>query len=151
MKEIVLKKYFEGSVPAEELAADVRDARQQVGPRAFVIYIEDMQDEDFRVTNAMAVQLCKDVLRGAIPPALLQPIGFALIASDKFTFDGDEIEGEVIHDWAGPKVNLPLHLGSVERFRKWLSKEEPYPEKKGLRAGTGEIISITEKRSIKPA
>lgn len=148
MREEILKCYFEGTVSAERLSADVKDARQKVGKGAVAVYIEDMQGEDFTVTRDMAIQLCDDVLRGALPPHLLQPIGFALIASDKFIFDGDTIEAEVIHDWSCPEVNYPLTVETVQQFKKWLRQEEPYPEKKGLASSEGKIISVTEKRRL---
>lgn len=110
-----------------------------------------MRDE-FSVTRQMAVRLCDAVLKNELPAEALATIGFCLIASDKFTFDGDDdpILADVIADWSCPEVNYALTLENVERFRKWLLGMEPYPEKPPLRESNGRVVSVTEKRRPKP-
>ena len=110
-----------------------------------VVSIEDMEDE-FTVTAAMLVRLCDVVLQGELEPDALHSIGFALMASDAFCWDGDEddVLANVIGDWSCPEVNYPLTLENVKRFRSWLTRSEAYPQKPTLKAG-GNIVSITEK------
>jgi hypothetical protein len=150
MREDVLRKFFEGTCTAEELANDVENAIEQTGPKNFVVPIEDMEKE-FTVTADMAVELCDAVLENRLPPGALEAIGFALMASDRFTWDGDsdEVLASVIADWAAPGINYPLSRENVRNFRAWLTRVMPYPAKPPLRKGTFDNIgSITEKRWI---
>src|SRR4029077_5502422 len=112
------------------------------------VKIKDM-DQNFALTRAMLVSLCDEVSRGTLAPEMLRPIGFPLIASDKFDFpdDDDDVFREVVHDWSCPEVNYPLTLENVRRFRKWLLNEEPRPKKGEPREG-GKIVSILEKKQI---
>jgi len=70
------------------------------------------------------VRVCDTVIRGDIRPATLKAIGFFLLASDHFAWDGDTQQGglvaETVYDWAGPEVNYPLTLENVVRFRERL-------------------------------
>jgi hypothetical protein len=97
----------------------------------------------------MAIALCDAVLDGELPPEALEIIGFALLASDRFFWDGDEnpVLVDVIHDWSAPEVNYPLTQESVKRFRRWLSGQEQYPVKPTSISG-GKLISWKEKRRV---
>ncbi|HEY6302437.1 MAG TPA: hypothetical protein VIX14_05170 [Terriglobales bacterium] len=106
-------------------------------------------NKDFAVTADMAVRLCDAVLRGQLSPAALQAIGFALMASDKFGWDGDD--EVVMADWSCPEVNYPLTFDNVQRFRAWLMRTETYPTKPPLTSDRGDLISVTEKKSLRPS
>ena len=90
MREQVLRDFFEGRSSAAELERDVAGSTKGTGPRASVVSIEDM-DKDFVVTADMAVRLCEAVLRGELLPDTLHTIGFALMASDRFQWDGQPV------------------------------------------------------------
>jgi hypothetical protein len=147
MREQKLRDFFEGRASAAELARDVKGSTSISGIVSKVS-IEDMA-ETFTVSSAMAVRLCDAVLNGELPADDLEAIGFALVASDRFEWDGDEDEvlADVIGDWSAPEINYPLTIDNVKKFRSWLTREEPYPSKPPLAAGDGEIISFTEKKA----
>jgi len=150
MRETVLREFFEGKVTAAELARDVAGSTTSTGQRTSLVSIEDM-DEEFVVSANMAVSLCDAVLRGDLRPETLKTIGFALSASDKFCWDGDddEVLANVIADWSCPEINYSLNLENVERFRAWLTRNKPYPAKPELAKGGGNIISVTEKKPLR--
>ena len=133
MKEAVLRDFFLGKVSAAELAADVKGSRKMVSAIQSQTAIVDM-DSEFEVTPEMLIKLCDAVLAGELPAPDLEIIGFALQASDTFTWDGDVVPevADVTADWSCPSINYPLTLENVQRFRRWLTKEEPYPEKPAI-------------------
>jgi hypothetical protein len=147
--EQVLRGFFEGIVPATELASDVASSLRQTGPTSDEVAIVDMQDE-FVVRPEHAVRLCVAVLNRELPAEGLCVIGFALMASDKFYWDGDENEvlANVIADWSCPEVNYPLNEESVKRFRAWLLHEESYPEKPSSTSGADKLVSLRRKRTL---
>jgi hypothetical protein len=130
MREQILRQFFEGKSSATELAGDVSGSTRQSTPTVSITSVEDM-DGDFRVTSDMGVRLCDAVLSGDLPAESLRTIGFALEASDRFHWDGDEDEvlASVIADWSCPEINYPLTIENVARFRAWLMRVEPYPPK----------------------
>ena len=146
MRETVLRDFFEDKATATELARDVSGSITQKSQRLSTVSIEDM-DKEFTVTSAMLVRLCDVVVQGELEPDALNAIGFALMASDAFCWDGDEddVLANVIGDWSCPEVNYPLTVENVKRFRAWLARTEPYPPKPPLRTG-GNVISVTEKK-----
>jgi hypothetical protein len=150
MREQMLRDFFEGRTSAAELAGDVKGSTSTSGILSKVS-VEDMS-EQFPVSSTMAVRLCDAVLSGELPAANLQTIGFVLIASDRFEWDGDkdEVLASVISDWATPEINYPLTIENVRKFRSWLTREEPYPTKPPLSKAdgnaSGHVISITEKK-----
>jgi len=152
MREQVLRQFFEGKSSATELARDISGSTKQSTPTVSMTFVEDM-DSDFRVTCEMGVALCEAVLSGDLPAESLRTIGFALEASDRFHWDGDEDEvlASVIADWSCPEINYPLTIENVARFRAWLMRIEPYPPK-GKPASTKQsdrLISVHEKKRIR--
>ena len=150
MREIVLRDFFLGRTTALELGRDLLGSTKKVGPISFVIEIEDMEDE-FAVTREMLVSLCDTVLSGQLPPQDLSAIGFALLASDSFIWDAENVMGDIIHDWSCPEINYPLTLDNVERFKNWLLELEPYPTKHRLVSPSKKperLISRIEKKSL---
>lgn len=151
MREKVLRDFFRGTVSGTELARDVAGATKQTSQVTSVTSVEDM-DEEFVVTAEMAVRLCDAVLQGELPAHNLATIGFALMASDKFCWDSDtdDVLTNVISDWSCPEINYPLTLDNVARFRAWLLRAEPYPEKPQAAQTAGKIMSFREKKSVRP-
>jgi len=114
----------------------------------WAIEIEDMET-DFEVTRPMLVSLCDAVLSGQLPAEELSTIGFALAASDRFSWDREDLVGAVIYDWSCPEISYPLTRDNVERFRNWLLELEPYPPRPFSLAPAneeGRLISRTEKK-----
>ena len=123
-----LRDFFLGSVSGRELAEDVKGSTSQPSSMVTQHHIVDMA-ENFEVTPQMAIKLCDAVLQGELTATDLRNIGFAIVASDRFDFDGETVLGEVLHDWSAPEVNNPLTPANVKRFKRWLQGSEPYPTK----------------------
>ena len=98
MREAVLCEFFRGSASVAELRADLAGTVFQCGKvREYVI--ADMA-ADFEVTPAHLVRACDAVLAGELAPAALQVIGFCLVASDRFLWDGDTPQGALVAETA---------------------------------------------------
>jgi hypothetical protein len=150
LREETLKRFFLGEVAASDLAKDVAGSTKRFDSIASRVDIEDMETE-FCVTRSMLSSLVDAVLHGSLPPDALETVGFTLMASDKFAWDGDadDVLANVIADWSCPDVNYPLNLENVAKFRAWLAGEEQYPvgPTEGATHG-GRLISVKQKKSI---
>jgi hypothetical protein len=150
MKEEILRRFFEGQVTAEEVGADIAGSTKRISDILSYQSIDDMES-DFKVTRSNLLDICDAVLSGKLPPKFLREIGFALVGSDRFFWDGDEDEllADIIYDWSCPEVNYPLDIDSVRKFKSWLTGEEPYPTKpSNIVNYDGKLISVTVKKSI---
>ncbi len=150
MREQTLRHFFEGKCSAKDLARDVTGSTRQATQLTAITSIEDM-DDDFEVTAGMAVRLCDAVITHDLPPMALQTIGFALMASERFYWDGDkdDVLASVIADWSCPEINYPLTLENVQRFRAWLTRAEVYPSKPAPSVSGGNVISVHEKKAVR--
>jgi len=127
MRERVLRDFFLGKASAARLSKNVEGARRQVGDITWLVSIEDMEAE-FTITRPMLVALCDAVLAGEILPHQLKTIGFALLASDHFSWD-DDLVSDITADWSAPEINYALTLENVAKFKRWLLGTEQYPPK----------------------
>ena len=122
MHEEVLKRFFLGEISASELADDLSGSLVE---RRGVTYhpIKDMS-VNFEVRSEHLVRLCDAVLGGEIEAKYLQAVGFCILASDHFEYDTDtregDLVGETVFDWSAPKVNYPLTIENVRKFRERL-------------------------------
>ncbi len=146
MHEEVLRRFFEGAVSAEKLASDVRGSVTHFDQVRSSVRIVDMASE-CQVTRPALILLCDAVLSGSLSPDSLATVGFALEASDKFLWDGDEDElvADIIADWSCPEVNYPLTVENIRRFKQWLTDAEPYPTRPTGQLPGGTIVSVVEK------
>ena len=123
MHESLLKEYFDGVVGAVALQKDLVGAVKKTGAISSSQSIVSMVN-DFEVRPNHLVKLCDEVLAGNLQPADLEVIGFCLIASDHFCWDGDVPPGDVIaetvHDWSAPEVNYRLTIDTVKKFKQRL-------------------------------
>ena len=122
MREEVLKRFFLGEVNAKVLADDL--AGSLVERRDVTYYpIKDMSD-DFDVLPEHLVSVCDAVLSSVIEAKYLEAIGFCIVASDRFEYDTDTPEGglvgETVLDWSEPRVNYPLTIENIRKFRERL-------------------------------
>lgn len=149
MRQQVLAAFFAGAASAAELATDLAGAEERVSNIESLIKIKDMQSE-LVVTREMALRLCDAVLGNELPPTALATLGFALLASDYFVWDGDDVLGEIIADWSCPEVNYALNLENVRRCRAWLAGEEAYPGRSNAVPPPGSrVVSIRRKRGLR--
>jgi len=150
MREIILREFFLGQVTPEVLTKDVLGSVQQIGPIEFSVEIEDMSEE-FSVTREMLVSLCDAVLSRKFPASELSTIAFALEASPSFVWDGEDLMGRVIDDWACPEINYPLTFENVQKFKNWLLELGPYPTKLVPRPSSkGERLVVVRKKRFLP-
>jgi hypothetical protein len=72
--------------------------------------------------------VCNAVLEGEIQAGFLEAIGFCLVSSDAFHWDGSSPQGgrvaEVVYDWSAPEINYPLTPPNVRAWRSRLHGEE---------------------------
>ena len=143
----MLARFFNGTITGAALANDLEGSEKQVSTLQSTVEIEDMQEE-FVVSRAMAIGLCDAVLNNELQPESLATIGFALMASDRFVWDGNDVLGDIIADWSCPEINYQLTLANVGRFRRWLGGVEEYPAKPTLEknaSAESRLISIRGK------
>lgn len=120
MREQVLRDFFLGALSAGDLRDDLAGALVPASRQVTHHPITDM-DVDFEVRAVHLEALCTAVVDGDLEPWMLEPIGFALVASDRFWWDGDAVDGqrvaEAAYDWASPVVNYALTRETAARFR----------------------------------
>src|ERR1051325_8085937 len=123
MHESVLRDYFAGKTGAAELRADLSGAVVATGPRSSSQHIQDMA-ADFELRPEHLIRLCDAVLSGELEPGNLQTLGFCLVASDHFSWDGDvppgDVVAETVHDWSAPEINYRLTRDTARKFRQRL-------------------------------
>ncbi len=147
MREQVLADFFAGAATAAALAAHLAGTEERIAERTSLVRIEDMAGE-FSVTREMLIALCDAVLTRDLQPDALSTVGLALMASDRFIWDGEQILGDVIADWSCPEINYPLNPESVRLFRAWLTEEKPYPGKPVLPVGNKQVVSVRRKERV---
>jgi hypothetical protein len=149
MDERILANFFLGKITERELASNVAGSVTHPAKKVSVVHVRDL-DKPFFITRQMAVLLCDAVLEGDVSPALLEPIGFTIVTSDRFEWEEDDLVGKVFHDWACPQINYELTMENVTRFKRWLLNEEPYPEKPASsETEVGNLIGIKHRKSTK--
>jgi hypothetical protein len=123
MKEKTLKDFFEGYITAYDLADDLSDIKDRKNFDIADYYVRDLKEE-YEITSECLIKICDAVLNGTIVPNLLEAIGFCLIASDYFSWDGDTPDGfkvsEITSWWSAPKINYQLNEESVKKFKQFL-------------------------------
>ena len=152
MREATLRDFFLGLVPAQQLAVEAAAAVEEIGRGARRVHVEDM-GQSFAITSPMLVSLCDAVARGDLPPRLLEPIAFAIIASENLEWDfDDDVQGRVLYDWSSPEINWELTTENVAMFRGWLTGElQPPPVPKlPFDLPNGRVVSRTEKAWVPP-
>ncbi len=123
MHEATLRDFLLGSVTGDVLREDLVGTVEHLGDRTSRHHVVSLEGE-FEVSASQLVRLCDAVLGGPLQPGQLQSIGFCMIASDYFHWDGDTADGarvtETLHDWAAPEIYYPLTLETVRLFRERL-------------------------------
>jgi len=154
MKEATLRDFFLGIAAVDKLAVEVRGAVEHQSATSRQVHIEDLSaDEAFTITALMLVRVCDAVLAGSLPGPALEPIAFAVIASDHLHWaEDDDLVSRVLYDWASPEINWELTPENVRMFRGWLTGEAeppPLPEITPDMIG-GRFIGRTAKVWIRP-
>jgi hypothetical protein len=123
VREATLRDFLQGTVPAEQLAAEVREAVEPLSGNRRRVRIEDLPaDEHVTITPDMLVRLCDAFLAGALPGSALEIIAFAVLASEHMRWgEDDDLVGRVFYDWAMPEINGELTSSNVRMCRDWLT------------------------------
>lgn len=145
LNEKTIAAFLAGTLEPQALDREVRSAVERVDDIRTRVFVRGMSTP-LVVSVPMAVSLCDAAIDQRIAPESLRVLAFAVVASDRFEWN-DEVVAEVLHDWSAPEINYPLTPENLRRFRMWLLREEPYPEKSPLPSGahSGTIISELEK------
>jgi hypothetical protein len=138
MHESILREFLLGKADATVLSKDVRESVEAISPPG-APYSKTSDgivkmDSEFDVSRANLLTLCDGFLSGGLSAIDLEYIAFALIASDRFKWDGDQDNtlAEILNDWAAPEINYPLNAENIQRCRRWLEGAEKYPDRAGL-------------------
>ncbi len=124
MTEQKLKEYFENTLTAEQLSADIKDSLKKTSPDVVTVLISSISHGEFKVTKDHLLQLCNDTLNGLLLHADLNLIAFTLISSDFFYWDDEIPEGkiiaDVIFDWDNPEINFPITTENVLKWKEYI-------------------------------
>jgi hypothetical protein len=124
MTEEKLRDYFENHLTPKELSLDLIHSQTQTGYDVTAVYIKNIEDGEFEVRKEHLVKLCDDVLTGQLALTDLNTIGFALMASDYFTWDNSGTEGDVISnvifEWDNPEIGFDLTIKNVRLWKEYL-------------------------------
>lgn len=151
MHGAVLRGFFQGSVSTQELARDLDEAWQVVGPQSRHFIWSDI-DASFEITSEHLVRLCEAVLTGGLEPWKLEVAAACLFASDHFTWNGDTVEGDriasTINDWVTPEINYVLSKRTAEKFRhRLITGEDPFHEERSGIFPTAYLTSACSRRA----
>ena len=122
MRETILRKFFEGFASDQQLARDVAGSLSRSGNQV-TVRIQRM-DSEFAVQARHLIRVCDAILSGNLDPTHLAAVGFALQASEAFTWDGSTEDGERVaetaSDWSAPEINFPLTVENVSAWKSYL-------------------------------
>jgi hypothetical protein len=138
VREATLRDFLHGTVSAERLAAEVREAVEPLSGGGRRVHIEDLPaDEAVTITPEMLVRLCDGFLAGALSGSALETIAFAVLASDHLHWsEDDDLVGRVLYDWATPEINWDLTSSNVRMFRDWLTGQAYPPSEPDITTDT---------------
>ena len=135
MKEAVLKEFFMGRASATELADDLEGSKKRTGQDVFSISVEDIKEE-FHIEPPHLISVCDAFLKEKINEENIEVIGFALMASDTFTWDNKTEEGNRIEEtancWASPRINYTINKTTMKKFALLLKTGEDLFEREDL-------------------
>jgi hypothetical protein len=149
VKEATLRDFFRGTVSADRLATEVREAVEPLSGTSRRIHIQDLPPgEAVTITPEMLVELCDAVLTGGLPGPALETIAFAILASDHLHWaEDDELVGRVLYDWASPEINWELTSGNVRMFRDWLTGKVRPPSEPDITTETLSGLGLLRRTS----
>jgi hypothetical protein len=152
VREATLRDFLYGTVSAERLAAEVREAVEPLGGSSRRVHIEDLPaGEEVSITAEMLVRLCDAVLAGALSGSALEIIAFAILASDHLHWgEDDDLVGRVLYDWATPEINWELTASNVRMFRDWLTGRAHPPSEPDITTDTLSGLGFLRRTSKVP-
>ena len=118
----VLRRFFEGSADAAELARDLPGSWIPTGGGSQSFKWTDL-DKDFEVEPHHLVRVCDAVLSGDLPADLVQVVGSCLVASSHWHWPEGELADrilEVVNWWDTPEINYELSPAMMLKCRHWI-------------------------------
>jgi len=135
MKEAVLKNFFLGNTSVEDLAEDCSESTERRSMDSRSVFVEDMTEE-FHIKPPHLISVCDAFLKEKINEENIEVIGFALMASDAFTWDSKTEEGNRIEEtancWASPEINYTINKTTMKKFAILLKTGENLFEREDL-------------------
>ena len=123
MTEKLLLDFFTGRIRTQALAEALDKTIDK--DRASTRYIITDMTENFWVTPNHLIMVCDAFLEGKLTADHLKAIGFILIASDNFLWDGADQQGErvtaVANDWATSEINYPITVENAVKWKTYLA------------------------------
>jgi hypothetical protein len=145
LRESTIRDFFLGATTAAKLDEQAAGCVENIDSVTQDVHLNRDVDADFPLDRGCLIKLCDAVLNGELSPTSLATIAFALHATDRFVWDGDQDDtlAAIVDDWASPELFYPLTPHNLERCRRWLLGTEPYPQTPDTpgASGTGRLIS----------
>lgn len=124
MTEQKLKEYFESNLTADQLALDLKYSQQKTGYDTTTIYIDNIKEGEFEISIEHIIKLLDDTISNKLRPIDLNTIGFALMTSDYFIWNGESETGErisnVIFEIDNPEIGFDLTIKNIQLWKEYL-------------------------------
>ncbi|MDF2430930.1 MAG: hypothetical protein JWP44_561 [Mucilaginibacter sp.] len=121
MHEEVLRDYFDNKIPTDVLYMDVDSSEIKTSNDVITINVNQIVNgSEYRIDRNHLIKLCNDAIIGSIKSSHLTTIAYALICSEFFTWNEDDIIATVIFDWDNPEISFPLTINNLEKWRSYL-------------------------------
>ena len=129
MTEQALKDFFENKIDASTLATDLKGSQTPTGRDSTHITVGQLEEEvEFSITTDHLVKLCDAVLEGYLQLIDLNTIGFSMMFSDIFVWNGEEDEGRIVSEaifaWDNPEIDYDLTTENVRKWKHYLTTGE---------------------------
>lgn len=122
MRAAVLRDYLRGTASVAALAQEADIAIERSGDHQTHRFTD--LDAPFAIETQHLVRLCDAVIAGDLPPQALEAVGYALVESNQFQWDGTSEAGAMITltatQWAAPETSYPLTTATVAKYRQQL-------------------------------
>ena len=132
MHQSVLRDYFLKLVDEQRLSEDLAGSAVKTSYDVTTCYVTEDMTENFKVSAQNLLRLCDAFLAGKLNAENLEVIGFALEASEHFTWWDDDEDSEAedtpvaktIHCWSSPEINYQLTNEIIVKFKHLLLTNE---------------------------
>jgi hypothetical protein len=152
MTEQKLKEYFESKLTADQLTLDLEDSQQKLGCDSTAVYIGNLNEGEFEIKTDHLIKLLDDAIANKLQPIDLNTIGFALMTSEYFDWDGASETGEristVIFELDNPEIGYDLTIKNLQLWKAYLLTGEYRLDKNELKQkfrSNGKYLELYQK------
>ena len=136
MKESTLRNFFDGEIPARDLAKEIQNSRKNISHDTTSHFVERQENGEFEIQKEHLILLCEEFLNGYLSGSDLNSIAFILMCSDFFWWDPDtetgEIIGQVVWDWDNEIIGHDINEKNVQLWKQFLESGEYRLDKEEL-------------------